>query len=76
MPADLVNVIMGNASDHAGWVYHGLLVGPVSSAAILLDRVMVQNSWRRRVRPRNCGLPTKGLLCIRISRSVSCRDGG
>ena len=46
MPADLVNVIMGNASDHAGWVYHGLLVGPVSSAAILLDRVMVQNSWR------------------------------
>ena len=32
---------MGNASDyHPGWVYHGLLVGPVRSATILLDRLM------------------------------------
>jgi hypothetical protein len=32
---------MGNASDyHPGWVYHGLLVGPVRSATTLLDRLM------------------------------------
>lgn len=40
-PSDLVNVTMGTAAEyHPGWVYHGLLVGPVSSAAILLDRLI------------------------------------
>ena len=41
MPTDLANVTMGNASDyHPGLVYHRLLVGPVTSAAVLLDRLM------------------------------------
>lgn len=39
-PADLQGVDMGSASAyHPGWVYHGLLVGPLSEAALLLDRL-------------------------------------
>jgi CubicO group peptidase (beta-lactamase class C family) len=39
-PADLQDVDMGSASAyHPGWVYHGLLVGPLSEAALLLDRL-------------------------------------
>ncbi|QRM27542.1 serine hydrolase [Microvirga sp. VF16] len=39
--ADLDHVAMGNAHDyHPGWVYHGLLVGSVEDAALLLDRLM------------------------------------
>ncbi|MFG0382138.1 serine hydrolase domain-containing protein [Pseudomonas sp. zbq_18] len=39
-PSDLLNVCMGEASAyHPGWVYHGLLVGPLSEAAWLLDRL-------------------------------------
>jgi CubicO group peptidase (beta-lactamase class C family) len=53
MPADLVNVTMGNASDyHPGWVYHGLLVGPVRSAAILLDRLIGTNFLAAKLRER------------------------
>jgi CubicO group peptidase (beta-lactamase class C family) len=38
-PSDLHDVTMGATTGyHPGWVYHGLLVGPVGSAAILLDR--------------------------------------
>ncbi len=39
--ADLDHVAMGSASGyHPGWVYHGLLVGSVEDAALLLDRLM------------------------------------
>ncbi len=39
-PADLQGVDMGSASAyHPGWVYHGLLVGPLSEAALLLARL-------------------------------------
>jgi CubicO group peptidase (beta-lactamase class C family) len=39
--ADLDHVSMGSAQDyHPGWVYHGLLVGSVEDAALLLDRLM------------------------------------
>lgn len=39
--ADLENVIMGGAEGyHPGWVYHGLLVGTVADAALLLDRLL------------------------------------
>lgn len=39
--SDLASVAMGTAHDyHPGWVYHGLLVGPVSRAASLLNRLM------------------------------------
>ena len=31
---------MGVNSYHPGWVYHGLLVGPLREAAVLLDRLM------------------------------------
>ncbi len=40
-PADLKAALMGSARTyHPGWVYHGLLVGPVEEAARLLDRLM------------------------------------
>lgn len=40
-PADLHDVDMGSAAAyHPGWVYHGLLVGRVSDAALLLDRLL------------------------------------
>jgi CubicO group peptidase (beta-lactamase class C family) len=40
-PADLAGAVMGSASSyHPGWVYHGLIVGPLRDAALLLDRLM------------------------------------
>nr|WP_246215720.1 serine hydrolase domain-containing protein [Microvirga makkahensis] len=40
-PHDLAEVSMGDASTyHPAWVYHGLLVGSVPDAALLLDRLM------------------------------------
>jgi CubicO group peptidase (beta-lactamase class C family) len=39
--ADLAGVAMGNARTyHPGWVYHGLLVGSVEDAAMLLDGLL------------------------------------
>lgn len=39
--ADLENVAMGSARGyHPGWVYHGLLVGTVTDAALLLHRLL------------------------------------
>jgi len=41
LPAELAAIEMGSASGyHPGWVYHGLLVGPLSEAALLLDRLL------------------------------------
>lgn len=38
--ADLHGAAMGTAANyHPGWVYHGLLVGPLSAAARVLDRL-------------------------------------
>jgi CubicO group peptidase (beta-lactamase class C family) len=38
---ELAGVAMGTASSyHPGWVYHGLAVGPLRDAALLLDRLM------------------------------------
>ncbi|WP_090423641.1 serine hydrolase domain-containing protein [Phytopseudomonas flavescens] len=40
-PAELRDVEMGGAASyHPGWVYHGLLVGSVSAAALLLERLL------------------------------------
>ena len=40
-PADLHDVCMGSATAyHPGWVYHGLLVGPLDQAALFLDRLL------------------------------------
>jgi CubicO group peptidase (beta-lactamase class C family) len=40
-PADLVGVMMcGAVGYHPGWVYHGLLVGPLREAPVLLDRLL------------------------------------
>jgi CubicO group peptidase (beta-lactamase class C family) len=42
--ADLDQVAMGSAQGyHPGWVYHGLLVGSVEDAALLLDRLMASD---------------------------------
>ena len=39
--ADLTGLDMGQAEDYdPGWVYHGLLVGPLCEAALLLDRLL------------------------------------
>jgi len=39
--SDLHGVVMGEADAyHPGWVYHGLLVGPLHEAAQLLDRLL------------------------------------
>ena len=39
--SDLHGVVMGEADAyHPGWVYHGLLVGPLHEAARLLDRLL------------------------------------
>jgi CubicO group peptidase (beta-lactamase class C family) len=38
---DLIGVEMGEAENYdPGWVYHGLLVGPLCEAALLLDRLL------------------------------------
>jgi CubicO group peptidase (beta-lactamase class C family) len=38
---DLRDVVMGGADGyHPGWVYHGLLIGPLHEAAKLLDRLL------------------------------------
>lgn len=43
-PADLRGVDMSSAAAyHPGWVYHGLLVGRVCDAALLLDRLLDTN---------------------------------
>ncbi|MFP3678218.1 serine hydrolase domain-containing protein [Pseudomonas sp. SIMBA_041] len=40
-PADLQGVNMGTAPSYdPGWVYHGLLVGPLDQAAVCLDRLL------------------------------------
>lgn len=40
-PRDLARVAMGRAAAyHPGWVYHGLLVGSVRDAALLLQRLL------------------------------------
>ncbi|MBI1776432.1 MAG: beta-lactamase family protein [Proteobacteria bacterium] len=40
-PADLEGNIWGNPRrTHPGWVYHGLVLGPVGAAALFLDRLM------------------------------------
>lgn len=40
-PADMTATAWGNLSDyHPGWVYHGLLIGPAASAALLLHRLL------------------------------------
>ncbi len=39
--ADLATVAMGDCPDYdPGWVYHGLLVGPLAQAALLLERLL------------------------------------
>jgi len=40
-PRDLAGVEMGEAASyHPGWVYHGLMVGPLREAVLLLARLM------------------------------------
>jgi len=39
-PADLAGVTMGARAYHPGWVYHGLIIGPLRAAPLLLDRLM------------------------------------
>ena len=38
--ADLAGVAMGGGSYHPGWAYHGVMVGRLADAALLLDRLL------------------------------------
>jgi CubicO group peptidase (beta-lactamase class C family) len=38
--ADLADVAMGGRSYHPGWAYHGMMVGRLADAALLLDRLL------------------------------------
>ena len=38
--ADLADIAMAGRSYHPGWVYHGLVVGRLADAALLLDRLL------------------------------------
>jgi len=39
--ADLQTIPLGSTSnDDPAWVYHGLLIGPISQAALFLDRLL------------------------------------
>jgi CubicO group peptidase (beta-lactamase class C family) len=39
--ADLQATLLGSTSNYdPGWVYHGLLIGPISQAALFLDRLL------------------------------------
>lgn len=41
LPGDLSNVVMGEVHNyHPGWVYHGLAVGPLTDAVVLLRELM------------------------------------
>ena len=52
------NVAMGDACVyHPGWVYHGLLVGRLPDAALLLDRLMTARCCRRTCSTR-CAIGT------------------
>ncbi|GGE36986.1 serine hydrolase [Agaricicola taiwanensis] len=47
---DLTGVTLGKAEGyHPGWVYHGLVVGPLRDAAFLLDRLMAGQVLSRRL---------------------------
>lgn len=40
-PADLQTTLLGSTSSYdPAWVYHGLLIGPISQAALFLDRLL------------------------------------
>ena len=64
--ADLDGVCLGTARTYdPGWVYHGLLVGPLAEAALLLDRLLAghllpQALLRDMQRVRTLGGPMPG----------------
>ncbi len=66
--ADLEGVAMGKAvAYHPGWVYHGLMVGSVTDAAMLLDRLMtgslLPDTLRNEMfRPLVLSVPTEGRI--------------
>lgn len=48
--ADLSTTVSGTLSDYdPGWVYHGLLTGPVSQAALLMDRLFAGDILSKRL---------------------------
>lgn len=63
---DLKGVLMGTTTHyHPGWVYHGLLVGPLADAALFLDRLLAGHLLpaallREMQAARTLGEPTPG----------------
>lgn len=55
LPSDLSEVMMGSAAGyHPGWVYHGLVVGPLREAALAVDglpALVGAEAWAEMTRP-------------------------
>src|SRR5262245_3247271 len=54
LPAELDGVAMGVSSYHPGWVYHGLLVGLLRDAALLLHRLLTRDLLPRELIAQMC----------------------
>jgi len=68
--ADLAGVAMESASSyHPGWVYHGLAVGPLRDAALLLDRLMT-GALLRRTSSKRCAKRAHSASRIRGVRGI------
>lgn len=65
LPEDLHGVVGVSPGYHPGWVYHGLLVGPLAQACLLLDRLLSGDLLRpdllaAMTAPRRVGGPVAG----------------
>lgn len=79
---DLNGVYMGAVSTYdPGWVYHGLLVGPLSEAVLFLDRVLAGNLLselllREMQTARTLGGPIPGRPWITTGYGLGLMQGG
>jgi CubicO group peptidase (beta-lactamase class C family) len=79
---DLADVLMGQARDYdPRWVYHGLLVGPLHEAALLLDRLMARHLLSAELlaamlRPHPVGGPVAGRPWISPGYGLGLMTGG
>lgn len=66
LPSDLSDVVMGNISNyHPGWVYHGLVVGPLTDAVaglreLLTGSLLPEHLLTEMLRARPLGGPIAG----------------
>ncbi len=81
-PKDMEGVYLGAAKDyHPGWVYHGLLVGSLAEASLLLERLLAgkllpQALLREMQRGRKVGGPTHGRPWTSSTYGLGVMQGG